>query len=56
VGGAVRSRHLVGEAVDLEAGYATVIQADAAGFKGVGYRGTSAVHVDIRPTRARWSY
>ncbi len=56
VGGAVRSRHLTGEAVDLEAGYATVVQADAAGFKGVGYRGTSAVHVDIRPTPARWSY
>lgn len=49
VGGARRSTHLVGQAVDLAKGLATVSQAAAAGFTGIGFRGPWAVHVDIRP-------
>lgn len=57
VGGASRSRHLMGDAADLAFGYATVAQAEAAGFTGIGRRGPYAVHVDVRPGRpARWSY
>ena len=48
VGGARRSRHLFGDAVDLKLGYATVAQAKHAGFVGIGYRGVWAVHVDMR--------
>lgn len=49
VGGAPASKHLVGEAVDLARGIATVDEAGRAGFTGIGYRGQWAVHVDIRP-------
>lgn len=56
VGGATRSRHLVGDAADLRPGAATVEQAERAGFTGIGYRGKWAVHVDLRPEPARWSY
>lgn len=56
VGGAPRSRHLVGDAADIPIGYATVDQAERAGFTGIGSRGKWAVHVDTRPRRARWSY
>ena len=49
VGGAVHSRHLTNEAADLVAGYATVAEAERAGFTGVGHCGGWAVHVDVRP-------
>lgn len=57
VGGAPRSRHLAGDAVDIPEGYATVAQAEKAGFVGIGRRGQWAVHVDMRPgPAARWTY
>lgn len=56
VGGAGQSRHVVGDAADIPEGYATVAQAEAAGFTGIGNRGRWAVHVDTRPAPARWSY
>lgn len=56
VGGASRSRHLVCDAADIPLGYATLRQAEAAGFTGIGTKGGWAVHVDVRPTRARWTY
>lgn len=56
VGGARRSRHLLGDGADIPLGYATVAQAERAGFTGIGRRGVWAVHVDVRPQRARWSY
>lgn len=56
VGGAKQSQHRLGTAVDLKHGYATVRQAAAAGFRGIGHRGPWAVHVDIRSTPARWTY
>lgn len=57
VGGAVDSRHLHGDAVDLPQGLATVDQAVACGFSGIGRRGNWAVHVDTRPgPLVIWSY
>lgn len=57
VGGARASRHLFGDAADIPAGYATVEQARAAGFTGIGRRGRWAVHVDCRPgPRSEWDY
>lgn len=56
VGGASRSRHIYGDAADIPFGYATVAQAAAAGFDGIGNKGQWAVHVDTRGYRARWSY
>lgn len=57
VGGASRSRHLHGDAADIPYGYATLAQAEQAGFKGIGTRGRFAVHVDMRPgAPARWKY
>lgn len=57
VGGAKRSQHLYNRAADIPVGYATVAQAEAAGFTGIGSYGEWAVHVDVRPGRAaRWSY
>jgi uncharacterized protein YcbK (DUF882 family) len=57
VGGAVGSRHLVGDAVDIPEGYATLRQAEEAGFVGIGTKGQWAIHVDVRPgPAARWSY
>lgn len=49
VGGATRSQHLVNAAADIPSGIATVDQALAAGFTGVGWCGSWAVHVDVRP-------
>jgi uncharacterized protein YcbK (DUF882 family) len=48
VGGAQYSQHLYGRAADLVRGVATVQDALAAGFGGVGFRGQWAVHVDVR--------
>lgn len=56
VGGARQSQHLFGHAVDLVQGYATVAQAERAGFTGIGNRGQWATHVDVRSRRARWEY
>lgn len=56
VGGAPRSRHLMGDAADIPEGYATVEQAVRAGFKGIGSKGRWAIHVDTRPSPARWTY
>lgn len=58
-GGATRSRHLVGEAADIEAGYATPREAARAGFTGIGISidGAWAVHVDVRAGgRVAWRY
>lgn len=56
VGGAPKSRHLLGEAVDLRVPYATVWQARSAGFRGIGTLKGSARHVDVRRSPASWSY
>lgn len=56
VGGASASRHMVGDAADIPQGYATVAQAEEAGFTGIGNKGRWATHVDLRPSPARWSY
>lgn len=56
VGGARNSQHPLGTAADLPVGYATVAQAEQAGFTGIGNRGPWAVHVDVRARRARWTY
>lgn len=57
VGGAKGSRHLHGDAADIPRGYATVAQAEQAGFRGIGSSGPWAVHVDMRPgPPARWRY
>jgi uncharacterized protein YcbK (DUF882 family) len=57
VGGAPRSQHLYGRAADIPSGYATVLQAERAGFRGIGSKGAWAVHVDVRPgPPARWAY
>lgn len=49
VGGAPRSQHLVNRAADIPSGYATVAEAERAGFTGIGYCRGWAVHVDVRP-------
>ena len=57
VGGATESQHLDARAADIPSGYATVREAEAAGFVGIGSRGRWAVHVDVRPgPLARWTY
>jgi uncharacterized protein YcbK (DUF882 family) len=57
VGGTKHSRHLLGDAVDIPIGYATVAQAAEAGAVGIGSRDGWAVHVDVRPgAPARWTY
>lgn len=57
VGGARRSQHLFNRAADLRPRVATVEQARAAGFTGIGRQGKWAVHVDVRPgPRVEWSY
>jgi uncharacterized protein YcbK (DUF882 family) len=52
VGGARASQHLLNRAADLVKGYASVDQALAAGFTGVGFCGSAAVHVDVRTGRS----
>lgn len=49
VGGARRSRHLVGDAVDIPPGLVTVDQAIADGFSGIGHCEGWVVHLDCRP-------
>lgn len=49
VGGARRSWHLRGMAVDIAERLVTVDEALAAGFTGIGVRNGWVVHLDIRP-------
>lgn len=57
VGGAKRSQHLYNRAADIREGVATVAQARAAGFTGIGISGRWATHVDVRPGgRVEWRY
>lgn len=56
VHGAPHSQHLVNKAADIPVGYATVADAEQAGFTGIGDLDGWAVHVDVRARRARWSY
>jgi uncharacterized protein YcbK (DUF882 family) len=57
VGGRPASQHLYGRAADIPFGYATVAEAQRAGFTGIGDNRGWAVHVDVRPgDPARWSY
>lgn len=57
VGGAPDSQHMYASAADLHAGVATVDEAAACGFIGIGSSGTWAVHVDVRDgAPARWTY
>lgn len=57
VGGARRSRHLVGDAADIPAGRVTVPKALELGAKGVGELRGWVTHVDVRPGKARvWRY
>jgi uncharacterized protein YcbK (DUF882 family) len=56
VGGARASQHVRGTAADIPQGYATVAQAEQAGFVGIGIKAGSAVHVDLRDKPARWHY
>ena len=48
VGGAPGSQHVANKAADLVHGYASLGQAQSAGFTGIGTCGGSAVHVDVR--------
>jgi hypothetical protein len=45
-----------GTAADIPVGYATVTEAETAGFAGVGGTEAWAIHVDVRPDQARWEY
>lgn len=57
VGGASRSQHLYGRAADIPYGYATTLQAERAGFTGIGSQDGWAIHVDVRDgAPARWTY
>lgn len=47
--GAKNSQHISNRAADLVEGYATVGQAEQAGFTGIGFCHGWAVHVDVRP-------
>jgi len=57
IGGARTSQHLRGTAADIPRGRATFDQARAAGARGVGMKGSWAIHVDVRAgSPARWEY
>ncbi len=57
VGGVPGSQHILGAAADIPEGYATLEQAEAAGFVGIGTKNGWAVHVDVRfGPAARWTY
>lgn len=55
--GAQDSQHVYGAAADLERGRVTLKQAIDAGFTGVGTKGDSVTHVDVRDGAFRhWTY
>ncbi len=56
VGGSWRSQHVRGRAVDLPPGYATIGQAVASGFVGIGIRSGHIVHLDVRPGLAPFTF
>jgi uncharacterized protein YcbK (DUF882 family) len=57
VGGARNSQHMYGSAADIPAGLLSVSEAWRAGFTGVGVKGTSAIHVDVRDgPHIHWTY
>lgn len=57
VGGAFASRHLRGDAADLEPGRVTLEVARAAGATGIGIAGPWVTHVDVRPGKlTEWFY
>lgn len=49
VGGARGSKHVLGQAADLQTRTCTLAQARAAGFTGIGFCAGWVVHVDVRP-------
>jgi hypothetical protein len=59
VGGATKSRHLVGDAADISIGNhdrRKLLQAAInAGFRGIGL-GKTFLHVDLRPAKTVWPY
>jgi len=53
----MRSQHLSALAADIPEGRATVAQAAAAGFTGIGSKGRWVIHVDVRTgPPAHWHY
>lgn len=56
VGGAKASRHMTGDAVDIRPGVIRPAQARELGWRGIGVRDGWAVHLDLRPTPATWTY
>jgi len=57
VGGAKYSRHVVGDAADIDQGIVDLSGAYAAGAVGVGTKNGWATHVDTRPgPRRHWTY
>lgn len=51
VGGARNSMHLKGKAADIPRGYCRRLDAELAGFTGIGLCDGWVVHVDVRPGR-----
>lgn len=49
VGGAKDSRHIHGDACDLEPNMYTIAQCEQAGAVGIGFEGNFATHIDWRP-------
>jgi uncharacterized protein YcbK (DUF882 family) len=57
VGGASNSQHMYAAAADLPDKLATISEAKAAGFTGIGSKGDYAIHVDVRDgPLAMWTY
>jgi uncharacterized protein YcbK (DUF882 family) len=57
IGGAANSMHMYGAAADLELGVLTAPEARSNGATGIGIKGTSAIHVDVRDGEVtEWRY
>lgn len=62
IGGASRSQHLLGKAIDMDRakmGRVDEATARAAGFNGIGMRSKAdpaVIHMDVRDTATRWYY